>query len=99
MPARSAELLSKANAATIAFLKTELETGLSFARMAARVRSHKKARPHDAEKIKRYLAHARIAYDTVSSRIGTVRGEPEELRQINLKFSELRKMLGHDQRF
>jgi hypothetical protein len=90
--ASSAKLLSKANAAAILFMQTELETGLSFARMAPRVRSRKETRPRDAEKIKRYLAHARTARDEVANRIGTVKGAREELRQIKLKFSQLRKL-------
>jgi fructose/tagatose bisphosphate aldolase len=93
MPEPAAKLLSRANAATVLFLSTEVETGISFARMAARTRSRKKPRPGDAEKIKRYLTHARTAYDVVALHIGTVRGKREELRQINLKFSELKKML------
>jgi hypothetical protein len=93
MPAPPAKLISKANAATIGFLKTEVDTGLSFVRMAADIQSRKKPRPGDADKIKRYLGHARAAHDAVASRLGTVRGEREELREINTRFSELQKML------
>ena len=95
--AASTAFLSEVNAAAISFLNTELETGLSFVRMAARVRSRRKACPGDAQKIKRYLAHARTAHDAVASRIVTLRGRPEELQQIKLKFSELRTSLGHDE--
>lgn len=97
--AASAASLSKVNDATIRFLSTDVETGLTFARMAARTRSRKKARPGDAEKIKRYLTHARTAHDAVASRIGRVKGEREKLRQINMKVSELRKLLGFDEKF
>lgn len=93
MPVRPAKLISKANAAATRFLNTELDTGMSFVRMAARIRSRKKPRPADAEKINRYLAHARTAHDAVASRLGAVRGEREELRQIHARFSELQKML------
>jgi hypothetical protein len=91
------KLLSTANAATIGFLKTELATGLNFARMAAGIQSRKKARPGDAEKIKRYIGYARAAYDVVSSHIGNARGEREQLQQIKLKFSELRNLLEPNQ--
>ena len=97
MPAPSAELLSKANAAAIRFMQTEVETGLSFARMAARLRSQKKARPGDAEKIRRYLRYARLACDTVSSRLVRAKATAEQMREINLKLSELRQLLGLDQ--
>ena len=93
MPAPSAKLIPKANAAAIRFLNTELDAGMSFVRMAARIRSRKKPRPADAEKINRYLAHARSAHDAVASHLGTVRGKREELRQINARFLELQKML------
>ena len=93
MPASPVKLISKANAAAIRFLNTELDTGLSFLRMAARIRTRKKPRPEDAAKVKRYLAHARKAHDAIASRLGTVRGGPEELQQINARFSELQKML------
>ena len=93
MAVPSAKVISKANAAAIRFLNTELGTGLTFVRMAARVRSRKRTRPGDTAKVKRYLAHARAARDAVASRLGTVRGEREELGQINARFAELQKML------
>jgi hypothetical protein len=96
MPTSPAKLISKVNAVTIAFLKTELAAGLSFARMAAGIRSRRKPRPGDAEKIKRYLGYSRQAYDVVSSHIANARGERQELRQITLKFSELKKLLNPD---
>ena len=61
--------------------------------MAARIRSRKKPRPADTEKIKRYLGYARQAYDVISSHIGNARGDREELRKIKEKFAELQKML------
>ena len=92
--AASSAFLSRVNATAICVLSTEADTGLSFARMAARVRSRKNARAHDAEKIKRYLEHARLAYDTVCSRLGTAKVTPTQLREINVKVSELRELLG-----
>ena len=86
------DLLSKANAAALRFIKTELETGLNFARMAAIVRNKKKARPSDAAKVKRYVGYAHEAYAIVSGRLGTVRCEREELRAIKEKIAELQKM-------
>ena len=93
MPGSSAKLLSKANAAAIGFMQTEVETGLSFARMAARIRDSKKPLPGDAAKMKRYMGYAHLAYDTVLSRLGTTKVGPEELRAINEKIAELQKML------
>lgn len=93
MPVSPAKLISKVNAVTIGFLTTELNAGLGFARMAAGIRIRKKPRPGDAEKIKRYLGYSREACDVVSRHIGNARGERQELRQINLKFSELKRML------
>jgi hypothetical protein len=61
--------------------------------MAASIRSRKKPRPGDAEKIKRYIGYARAAYDVISVHIGNARGEREQLRQIKLKLSELWKLL------
>jgi hypothetical protein len=98
MPALSAELLSKANAAAIHFIQTEVETGLSFARMAILLGSHEKARPGDAKKMKRYLGHARLAYDTAARRLRTAKATAEQMREINLKLSGLRKLLGLDQK-
>ncbi len=89
MAASSTELLAKADAAAIRFLNTELETGLTFARMAART--------HDADKKGRYRHYARLAYQTVFGRLGTAKGTSEQLREINLKMSELRKLLDPDE--
>ena len=93
MPPSTAKLISKVNAVTIDFLKTELNAGLGFARMAARIHGRRKPRPGDSEKIKRYLGYSRQACDVVSSHIGNARGEGEELREIAARFSELKKML------
>ncbi len=89
MPASTAELLAKANAAAVRFVNTEVETGLTFARMAERT--------HDADKKDRYRHYARLAYETAFSRLGTAKGTTEQLRDVNLKMSELRKMLGPDE--
>jgi hypothetical protein len=93
MPISPAKLISQVNALTIDFLKTEVNTGLSFARMAARIGNRKRPRLGDAEKIKRYMGYARLACDEVSSHIGRARGEREELREITAGFSKLRKKL------
>lgn len=50
----ASSVLAKADAAALRFITTELETGLSFARMARRLREAKKVRPGDPEKAKRY---------------------------------------------
>ncbi len=89
MPASPAELLAKADAAAIRFLDTELETGLTFARMAARTRN--------TDKKDRYRYYARLAYDTAFDRLGAAKGTTEQLREINLKMAELRELLGPDQ--
>ena len=98
MPASREELLTKTDAATMRFVTTELQTGLNFARMAKRLREAKKVRPSNLEKAKRYLQHARTAYESPSSRLRTVRTKPEQLREINLKMSELLELLGADQK-
>ena len=89
MPASPAELLAKSDAAAIRFLTTELDTGLSFARMAART--------DNADKKDRYRHHARLAYETALGRLPTAKGTAEQLREINQKMKKLRKLLGPDQ--
>ncbi len=98
MTASSAELLAKADAAAVRFVTTELEVGLSFARMARRLREAKKVRPGALEKAKRYLQYARMASEAASSRLGTVKAQPEQLREINLKISKLVELLGTDEK-
>ncbi len=90
MPASSTELLAKANAAAIRFVNAEAETGLTFARMAERTR--------DADKKSRYRHYARLAYETAFGRLGTAKGTTEQLREINLKMSELQELLGLDEK-
>lgn len=90
MPASPAELLSKANAAVLRFLTTELDTGLSFARMAERTR--------DADKKGRYRHHAHLAYESAFGRLGTAKGTTEQMREITLKMSKLRELLGPDEK-
>lgn len=89
MSASSAELLAKADAAAIRFVNTEVETGLTFARMSARTR--------DADKRDRYRHYARLAYETAFDPLGTAKGTTEQLREIELKLSELREWLGPDE--
>ena len=98
MTASSAELFAKADAAAIRFITTELETGLSYARMARRLREAKKARPGDLERARRYLQYARTAYEAASSRLGTLKTKPELLREINVKMSELVELLDADEK-
>ena len=93
MPGSSAKLISKANAAAILFMQTEVYTGLSFVRMATNIQSRKKPRPGDAAKMNRYMEYAHLAYATVLSRLGTTKAGPEELRAINEKIAELEKIL------
>ncbi len=98
MTASSAELLAKADAAAVRFVTTELEIGLSFARMARRLREAKKVRPGALEKARRYFQYARMAYEAASSRLGTVKTKPEQLREINLTMSELVELLRTDEK-
>ncbi len=98
MTASSAELVAKADAAAMHFVTTELQTGLSFARMARRLREAKRVRPGNLEKARRYLDYARTAYEAASGRLGTVKTKPEQLREINLKMSELVELLGTDEK-
>ncbi len=94
----ASSVLAKADAAAIRFITTELETGLSYARMARRLREAKKVRPGALEKARRYLQYARTACEAASSRLGTVKTQPEQLREINLKMSELVELLGTDEK-
>ena len=73
MPALSAELLAKADAAAMRFLNAEVETGLTFARMAART--------GNADKQDRYRYYACLAYETAFGRLGKAKGTPEQLRK------------------
>lgn len=98
MTASPEELLTKTDVASMGFVRTEIETGLSFVRMAKRLREAKKVRPGSLEKAKRYLQYARTAYEEASSRFETVRAKPEQLAEINLKMSELRELLSADQK-
>ncbi len=90
MPASSTELLAKADAAAIRFLNTEAETGLTFARMAART--------HNLDKKDRYRHYARLAYQTALGRLPNAKGTAEQMRETNLKIAELRELLGPDEK-
>ncbi len=89
MAASSTELLARANAAAIRFLNAEVETRLTVARIAERTR--------DADKKDRCRHYARLAYPTAFSCFGTTRGTAKQLREIDLKLSELREWLGPDE--
>jgi hypothetical protein len=77
-----AETLRDANTASIDFLKTEVNTGLTFANIA-----------HDsvnAEKSARNRAHARLAYDTVLRFIGRVSLTYAEAEHLAVKMDQLK---------
>jgi hypothetical protein len=80
-----AQTLLDANAASIDFLKVEVHTGLTFARIA-----HHST--HE-EKTERNRAQARLAYDTVLRFIGRVSMTDAESASLTEQMAELKQQL------
>jgi len=75
---------AEVHAATVRFVNTEAETGLTLARLAADSR--------DAKKKARNRCNARKAYDTALKRVGAV-AQSEDLEAVHQKLRKLRKLL------
>ncbi len=74
----------------VSFLRTELDTGLAFSRLALRT--------SDSRKAIRTTAQARLAYDTASHFLNRVALTPAESKELAAKFVKLRvalAKLGH----
>ena len=85
-PGRDWEHLQReAAAAQLSFLGTEVETGITFARIARSAR--------DRRKISRNLTSARKAYETVTAYLGHLRPETPGLERIRIRVATLQEML------
>lgn len=71
-------------AASIRFVNTEADTGITLARLAVDAR--------DANKKARDRGHARTAYDTALKRLGAL-DQSDELETVHSKLRQLRKLL------
>jgi hypothetical protein len=69
----------------LSFLRTELETGLSFSVVALDA--------NDPEKATRNRANARLAYDTALRFLERVALTPAESEELDAKFTQLRAAL------
>ncbi len=69
----------------LSFLRTELETGLSF--------SHVALSTEDSEKVNRNTANARLAYDTALHFLERVALTPAESGELDVKFAQLKAAL------
>lgn len=76
---RAEELQREANDAVIALVKTDLDTGFTFAEIALESNS-------DAEKRMRNQAHARQAYDTVLYFLARTNPNPAALQELEAGF-------------
>jgi hypothetical protein len=81
---RFAKEAADVHAATIRFVNTEADTGLNFARIAAR--------SHDAKKKARNRRNAREAYDSAVKRFGAI-AQSKEVEAVHQKLAKLRKLL------
>lgn len=77
-----AQTLRDSNAASVAFLNTEAETGLLFAEIAEQ--------STNIERKARNRANARLAYNTVLRFIGQVSFTEAESESLNLKMAKLK---------
>jgi len=86
-PMKNPKAIHGDNPASVQFLFTELQTGLTFADIAL------SAKPDDTEKIRTVSANARKSYETFAKFRERVASSEEEVRQLNAGLSKLKDAL------
>ncbi len=78
-------LRKETSAVQSSFLQTEVNTGITFARIALKAAERRKA--------SRNVISARKAYDTVTSHLGDLPADTPEMQKILKKMATLRQLL------